>query len=144
MANITAANAIVMLGVTKLFNIPVQMQGFSADDVFSTEAIDTAEISMGIDGKLSSGFVFVPVKWSLTLQADSASNQFFDALYAAEKVAREKFLVQGTVTLSSIATIFAMNNGVMTSYPPVPDAKKVLQPRRYQITWESVSPSIKV
>lgn len=144
MGNITAANAIVMLGVKNLFNTPIQMQGFSADDIFGTEAIDTAETSMGVDGKLSAGFIHVAVKWTITLQADSASNQFFDALYAAEQAAQEKFILNGGVTLLSIGTLFTMNAGVMTSYQPLPDAKKTLQPRRFQITWQSVSPSLAV
>src|SRR6185503_10244175 len=144
MANITAANSVVMLSANKLYNVPVQLQGFSADDVFGAEAIDTAEVLMGVDGKMSSGFIHVPVKWSITLQADSGSNAIFDAIYGAEKIAQEKFILQGTVVLPSIGTTWVMINGVMTSYQPVPDAKKVLQPRKYTITWESVSPSVRV
>lgn len=144
MANITAANSVVMLSANKLYNVPIQLQGFSADDIFGAEAIDTAEVLMGVDGKMSSGFIHVPVKWSVTLQADSGSNAIFDAIYGAEKIAQEKFILQGVVVLPSIGTTWVMNNGVLTSYQPVPDAKKVLQPRKYTITWESVSPSVRV
>ena len=33
-----------------------------------------------------------------------------------------------------------MNNGVLSGYKPISDAKKVLQPRKFSITWESVNP----
>ena len=140
--SITAANATYFLGVTGLFSIPQQLQGFAADDIFSTEAIDTAELQMGVDGTLSAGFVFVPVKQSITLQADSASNAIFDAWRAAEVAAQEKFAATGIVVLTSIGSKWALVNGYLTSFPPIPDAGKTLKPRKYQITWQSVSPAV--
>jgi hypothetical protein len=30
--------------------------------------------------------------------------------------------------------------GALTSYPTMPNAARTLQPRRFQITWQSVTP----
>ena len=142
MSSITSANAQYLLAIGGLFPIPQGLQGFSAEDVFATEAIDTAEILMGVDGKMSAGFIFVPIKQTVTLQADSASNAIFDAWFTAEQVAKEKFFANGVVLLTSVGSKWTLSNGVLSSYSPLPDAKKVLQPRKYQITWNSVSPAV--
>lgn len=142
--SLTAANAVIMLSIGTLYPIPQQLSGFEVDDVFETEAIDTAEIKMGVDGKLSAGFVFVAVPQTFVLQADSASNQLFDAWYASEKALKDKIFAQCTITLPALGQEWALTNGVLTSYKPLPDAKKILQARRFQITWESASPAISV
>jgi len=142
MASITSANAVFLLAVGSVFNAPVQLQGFATDDIFSTEALETAQVQMGVDGKLSAGFVYNEVKQSITLQADSASNAIFDAWVAANRAASDIFFAQGTVILRSIGTKWALTNGVLVSWPPIPDAKKLLQPRKFGLVWESVSPAV--
>ena len=97
---------------------------------------------MGVDGVLSAGFVFVAVKQSITLQADSNSNNIFDDWYLAEQVAKDKFRCSGIVLLPSIGKKWTLNNGAMTTWPPMPDAGKVLRPRKFGVTWESVSPAV--
>ena len=135
---ITSATSVYMLSIAGLFAIPQQLQGFAADDVFDTEAINPTEVLMGVDGKMSAGFVFVPVKQSISIQADSDSNTLFEAWFQAQKTAKEAYFAAGIVHLPSINRSYVMTNGVLTSYPSISDAKKVLQPRKYQITWESV------
>lgn len=141
MATITSANAIYTLAVTGLFDAPFQLQGFSADNIFGTEPLASAETLMGLDGVLSAGFVFVPVIQNVELQADSASNSLFDQWWDAEQQTRDVYFAQGVVLLTSIARKWVLVNGVLTSYPPIPDAAKTLRPRRYGITWNSVSPA---
>ena len=139
--NITSANAIYALQIADLFDTPIQLQGFSADNVFGTEPLASAETSMGIDGNLSAGFVFVPVIQSIELQADSASNDLFDQWWQASQIAQSIFPAQGLVTLLSIGRKWTLRNGIMTTFPPIPDAAKTLRPRRFGITWERVSPA---
>lgn len=138
---ITSANAIVMISVTPVFPVPIQLQGFSADDIFSTEALDSAETIMGVDGKLSAGFVFVPVKQNYQLQADSVSNDLFDQWHAAEQQAKEVFAAQGQVVLLGLGVTWTLTKGFLTSFPPMPDGGKTLKPRKYGITWERISPA---
>jgi hypothetical protein len=126
-----------MLGVSGLYTVPQQIQGFDTDDAFDSEFIDTAELKMGIDGTLSAGFVFVPVVQSITLQADSPSVYFFEAWYAAEHAAAEKLSAFGIIFYPSISRKYAMTTGYMNGYVPFSGAKKILQPRKFTITWES-------
>lgn len=139
MSSITSANSIFMLTIPGLYAAPQQLQGFAAEDIFDTEDIDTSEEYMGADGKLSAGFIFVPVKQSVMLQADSASITLFEAWYAAEQAAREKFFAQAIVQIPSIKRTYLLKNGVLKGYKPIPDAKKVLQPRKFGFVWESVT-----
>ncbi len=138
---ITDANAVITIGVTNVFPSPVQLQGFAADDIFSTDPLQSAELSMGVDGKLSAGFVFVAAVFAIALQADSESCDLFDQWWQFQQTQKELFPAFGVVQLTSVQRKWAMNKGYLTSYPPIPDGGKILKPRRFVITWESVLPS---
>lgn len=136
---ITAANSILLIGIEGLFDTPQQLQGFAADDVFDTESIAPAETSMGVDGHLSGGFVFVPIRQNIALQADSASNLIFEDWLAAQMQAHEVYVANGQVQLPGVQRKYVMTRGFLTAHPPTPAARRTLQPRRYQITWERIS-----
>ena len=139
--SITAANAIVMLTVPELFLTPQQLQGFAADDVYDTDGINSVETMMGVDGRLSGGFVFVPVAQNYALQADSDSVRFFDTWWTQMQAAQDVYPANGTVLLPAVGKKFTMTRGFLTGYKPIPDAKRVLQPIRFAITWNRVAPS---
>ncbi len=142
MASITSASAIVMFTIPGIFVIPQQLQGFAADDIFDTDPLESAETLMGVDGKLSAGFVFVPTLQNYALQADSPSIFIFDTWWNAQQIAHEVFFANATVLLTSIGKKWAMTNGILSNYKPLPDAKKVLQPQRFRVTWESSLPAV--
>ena len=142
MASITSANAIIMLAVPGVFSSPVPLQQFAADDIFTNDAIQAAETAMGVDGYLAAGFVYAPVSWSVSLMADSPSNDFFDQWYQANKLAVDVFRANGTVQLPSLNKKFNMVNGALTSYRNMPDAAKTLRSRAFVITWQSVDPAL--
>lgn len=142
MASITGATSTIALSIPGLFPAPQLLKGFEADNVFDTEPIDSAEFYMGVDGKLSAGFVFVPVRQTFMLQADSASNQLFDLWWTTMQQTKDVLFASGIVTLTAIGTKWAMNNGILTSFPPMPAVKKLLQPRHYTVTWESITPAV--
>jgi len=141
MGSITAANAVFLLQIPGVFPIPVQLQGFSADDIFDFDPIASVETLMGVDGVLSGGYVNVAKKQSITLQADSASNTIFDQWQQAQVTALDTIIANGTVWLISIGTKWALTTGFLTDYPPVPGAGKILKPRKYGLTWQSVTPA---
>ncbi len=141
MGDITAANAVFIVSVPLLLPIPQQLQGFAADDIFDFDDVDAAETLMGVDGTLSAGMIFAPKMQNITLQADSASNgSLFDPWYAGQQAATAVFPAQGVVSFPSLGTSWTLITGFLTRYKPVPDAKKILQPRRYRITWQAVTP----
>ena len=139
MATITAANAVFMISVANLFDAPQQLQGFAADDIFSHALVAPVETLMGVDGILSGGWTPQPKVQTVALQADSPSNYFFDTWYAAQEQLREVYLAQAHITLSSIDRTFTCVQGFLTNYPPMADARRVLQPRRFTITWQSIT-----
>jgi hypothetical protein len=141
MASITSANAVIMIAVPGVFNAPQPLQQFAADDIFTNDPVPAAEVAMGVDGFLAAGFVFSPVQWSVSLMADSPSNDFFDQWYLANVKAIDVFRANGTLWLPSLAKKFAMTNGALTTYRHLPDAAKTLRARAFVVTWQSVSPA---
>lgn len=138
--SITSANAIIILTVPGLFDQPVQLEQFMVDDIYGTDPIEAGEAQMGADGVLTAGFVNVPTKQNYSLMADSPSNFLFDQLYFREKANQEKFVIGGVVLLTALGTQWAMTRGFLTRYQPLPDAKKVLQGRKHEITWQTALP----
>ena len=141
-STITSANSVFTLVVAGLFPAPVQLQGYASDKAFTTDALDLAEVQMGVDGRMTAGFVPNPTKQTITLQADSPSKDIFTALIQAMKTAREVFYISGTIALPSTGESFTLTRGILTNAKQIPDAQKVLQPMDFVITWESVSRSL--
>ena len=139
--NITSANAIYMLGVAGLFTAPFQLQKFSADNIFTTDTIQSAEAVMGVDGWFTAGFVYVPIPQSIELMADSESAAVFDQWWQANKKGTTVFWAQATIQLPSIQTQYTMSRGTLTGYAPISDASKTLRARRFGITWGDMSAS---
>jgi hypothetical protein len=139
---ITSANSVFTVVIAGLFPAPVQLRGYSSDRAFTTEAIDLAEVQMGVDGRMTAGFVPNPTKQTITLQADSPSKDIFTALIQATKTAREVFYISGTIALPSTGESFTLTRGILTNAKQIPDAQKVLQPVDYIVTWESVNRSL--
>lgn len=141
-SSITGANAVIMISIPLLFPVPQQLQGFAADDIFTTDTLQSAETLMGVDGKLSGGFVHVPVPQNYSLQGDSLSNFMFDQWWTAQQQAQELFTANGIVLLTAVGSKWTLTKGFLSGYKPMPDVKKLVQPRPYQITWESVLPAV--
>lgn len=138
---ITAANAILMLGVDGLFSVPRRIQGFAADDITDIDALAIGETQMGVDGRLSAGFVFNPINQNITLQADSESNDFFESWQQAERQRREKYVAFGSILIKATGRRYSLTRGFFVNASLMPAVRKTLQPRRYSLQWESVTPS---
>jgi hypothetical protein len=141
MGSITSSNAVLTLAIATLFPIPQQLHGFGTDDIYDIPRIRSVEIMMGVDGVLSGGFIYAAVPMEITLQADSLSNRIFDTWNSQMQAAGETYIAQGNIRLPGVATKFALLTGFLTGYSPSPAAKKVLQPRRYEITWQKIAPA---
>jgi hypothetical protein len=136
--NLTVANAVIFLVVPDIFPVPQQLQGFAADDLMTNEPVDSIETVMGLDGQLSAGWVPTPKIWTCVLQANSASTFMFDAWQQTQEAQKRGFSADGTITYPDLGRTFVMTNGFMTNYSVMPDARKILQPRRFRLTWESI------
>lgn len=139
---ITSANSVFTIVVASLFPAPVQLQGYASDKAVVTDAIDMAEIQMGVDGRMTSGYVPMPTKQTVSLQADSPVCAIFVAIAQATKVAKDVFYLTGNLVLPSTNKSYVLTRGVITNIKQIPDLMKILSPVDIQITWESVSPAV--
>src|ERR1019366_7476659 len=83
MQDITAANAVFMITILPLFPVPQQLQSFATDDAFTAEAVDVAETSLGVDGKMSAGWVPQITPMNIHIMPSNPTSDLFDnwALY---------------------------------------------------------------
>jgi len=139
--SITAANSVYMLAITGLFDTPQKLQGYAADAAFASAAVRNGEIVMGVDGRMSAGFVFTPREQTINLQPDSISCDLFDQWDAAQQAAQEVFFASAIITLPGLKKSWAGIKGIMTNFTPIGDVRRVVGPRVFQITWESLLPS---
>ena len=141
-STITSANSVFTLVAAGLFPAPVQLQGYASDKAFATDALEIAEVNMGVDGRMTGGYVANPVKQTISLQADSPSRTIFAAILQAQKTAREIYYLSGSISLPSTGESFTMTRGILTTGKQIPDAQKLLQAVDYVITWQQVDASI--
>ena len=137
MSSITSVNSILVLSVLPI--LPVfRIQEFAEDDMFDLEDIEVSEDVMGVDGKLSSGLIYNKVPLTITLMANSPACVYFDTWYAAERQILDKYFANGSITFPSIRQQIILTNGNLKKYSPGPSAKKILQPRKFTINFESI------
>jgi hypothetical protein len=136
--NLTSANSIIMLTVAGLYDSPQQLQEFAAEDIFDTAMVSNAEVVMGADGVMSYGYVFTTRVQTFHIQANSPSATIFDDWINAEEQARDKFTAGAVITLPGLGATWTLTNGVLSSFSMMPDAKKILQPRSFVITWNKM------
>jgi hypothetical protein len=137
---ITAADAVITLLCLPVFTTGQRIQGFASDDIFDVPRQHIAEVEMGVDGYLATGYVFVVQPWNFTLQASSPSNAVFDAVKAAQDAALATYLWQGTVTGPSLGQSWDLVNGSLTDYAPAPSAARTFRPRKYDMMWQRIIP----
>lgn len=139
MATLTAANSVFMLGAAGLFNVPIKIQGYSADDAFATEEVEFIEKFIGVDGILSAGYTPYMVTLEFTLQADSASNDIMDTIISAQKVKREVILLNASIQVPAVAKLYTFTTGFFDKGPVMPSAGKTLKPRKYSLVFQDLS-----
>jgi hypothetical protein len=138
MPDITSANATLILSAPDAIGVPTPIQGFSTDDIFSTTRVKPVETMMGIDGTLSAGFLYTEKPMEIVLMAGSPSTYFFEAVQATQEAGVFAVELSGVLTLPSLGKAYQLIQGYLTGYPPTSDGKKVMQPVRYELTWQNI------
>ncbi|QMV32332.1 hypothetical protein T2_00015 [Ralstonia phage Elie] len=136
-ATLTTANSSLAMIVEGLYPQAQALQGYAADDAFEADAVESMESSMGIDGKLSVGYVPNPVTFTVTLQADSPSLTIFENIVQSERTNRNKWQIDLTATLPAVGKRYELQKGFLQSYK-APAGKKILQPAVIVVLFESV------
>lgn len=139
-ATLTTANSSIAMTVEALYPSGVLLQGYAADNIFEVGEFENAEASMGIDGKLSKGFVFNPIPLTLTLQADSPSLVVFEQIGKREVTTRNKLDIGLTITLPANGRRYTLKDGFMRSYK-APAGQRILQPGVINLLFARIEPS---
>jgi hypothetical protein len=138
---ISDANASFTLAVTSLFPAPQNLQFFGADDAFAADNVKPTEVKVGVDGHQSIGYAAHNTPIKIKLAADSPSCQIFDLWYLAQKTTLDAYSATAVIKLPSIGQEYTGINGALTGYMPIAPAKKVLEEREFEITFESFLPA---
>lgn len=136
-ATLTSANSTLMIAVSGLYPVPQKIEGFAADDMFTSEAIEVSEIVMGADGKMSAGKIFNPTKVRIVILPDSPSFEFFNNWALATNAAREILWCNATVNAPGQGFKYGLSKGTLSRYTPFPGLKRIAQPVEYELTFES-------
>jgi hypothetical protein len=138
---ITAANSRIYITVPGVYNTPQRLQGFTADDVFTTEALEPVETVDGVDGYMSVGWIYRSVPMDISLMPDSPSVQFFEDWASAQQARREVIICSGTCVLPGPMTAYSMPRGALIRVNPIPSVRRVLQGRTWRIQWSKIDPA---
>ena len=138
---ITSANAQFVIIVPGLYDVPIPLQGYKADAAWATEDVAPSEVIMGVDGHMSAGYTPYLTPQAVSLMPDSPSADIFENILLAQNATKDIFFMQGTLVIPSIKKVYTVIRGVLTRIKPIPDGKKVLEGRDFQITWENVQPA---
>jgi hypothetical protein len=136
MANtITSANAAFTLSIAGVFNTPVTLEGWGVDEAFDTELAEIAVVQVGVDGEGVGGFIPVEFPQTLTFLASSISPPMFDAWKAQQDAIGDIVYASGQIALPALGTKWTLSKGVLMRYSPLPNVRKVLQPRQFGLMW---------
>lgn len=144
MANktITSANSIFLLSVGTIYPVKQRIEGFASDSSWMFDRVTNKELQLGVDGGLSAGWLPHLSSQTVTVQPDKSGYEIFLTWQETEESIREVIFADATIAYPAINRRFVLSNGVLTSFSPLPDAKKTLQPLTYQITWGTITPSL--
>lgn len=139
-STITSADASFVISSADFALAATILQGYAADAAFATDNAETAQTSLGVDGKLSAGWVPRSYNQTITLQPDSPSRPLFDAIVTAQDAGRAIYRLSGVLHLPGNKYSYTMSRGVLKSYSSIPNAQKILQPMTFVIEWEKILP----
>lgn len=137
-STITSANSVVTIAQSTLFPSGVNLQGYSVDKAWSTDALEIAETQKGVDGRMTAGWIFNTVKMTFQFQADSPSISVFQNIWSAMRAARDVYYLSGNIEIPSTGETFSLVKGVLKSVKTIPDAAKVLQAMEFVVEWSEI------
>lgn len=139
MATLTSADVTLTLSIANLYPSPQTIQGFAVDDAFANDPVVQAEVMMGVDAQMSAGKVFNPYPMTIHIMPTSSSLIVFETWRDQQNSSIDVFQAEGSILMPSINRVFNLKNGYLTSAPPFPAVKKVLQPMVFEVTWNLIT-----
>lgn len=139
--SITSANSEFQISIPPIFVTPQAVQGYAADAAWTTEAVQSSELVLGVDGLLSAGWVPTLKVMTVTLMPDKGGDFVFDEWFAYQEAIRELVPCFGTLAIPGLQRRYTMLTGYLSNYQPMVSSARVLQARPFQITWQSITTS---
>lgn len=136
--DITSANASAYL-YASLFPAGLKFENFSTDTAWTSDAYETVEHRMGVDGHMAAGYTPVEKSITFSFEANSPTLDGLDLLLQTTEVSKTPIFGQIIVTCPSLKRTYTLVNCILTSFKLVPDANKVLAPRDATFVCESIS-----
>lgn len=127
----------VLSAFSDIIGVPLILEGWAADQAFSSAAVTSAEVVQGVDGKKHAGWVpsMVPITGNVMPDTDTASN--LGRIFQAQRMMRETFIVTGTLIIPALARAYSLLNGTLTQNVPIPAHNRVQAAQTFQIIFES-------
>lgn len=134
--HITAASVIMTLVADELYPTGRTIEGFAEDSLRSLEDLTLNESIMGVDGKLSHGFVEYPTVLTLNLMPDQNGYTVFENIAQAQKTLRAPIILSMTIVDVSLNRKYTLTRGALNSWKPMPDATRTMQAVDAVMTFE--------
>lgn len=140
---ITSANSVATISAPKAGVVGATLEGYSTDRAIFSDAIQIAEVQMGVDGRMTAGYTPMPQPVTITFQADSPSlRNVIKPIVQTIKNTRDIVWITMEVALPGPGEKYALVRGTMTNAKQMPDLGKVLQPVDVQFTFQSIDASL--
>lgn len=141
MASITSANSQMRIVVPRFFPGGFSVQDYSADDMFSTDAVTNVETRMSADGRFHAGFIYQPIPININLQPTSPSGKYIDNWFMQQRAIQDTLECNISLIIPAIKTKYDLVNGYIVSWNIIPPGGSTLQVRTLSLLFENVSPS---
>ena len=76
---------------------------------------------------------------NITLMGDSDSTFLFEEWVLAEEQVRDKLIATMFISIFAISRVYTCSKGFLRSSTSMPDARRILQPRRFTIVFETIT-----
>lgn len=128
---LTAANSVIMVRCSGVYDNYVTMQGFQADNAWAFGDAAIGETRMGVDGKQSGGYTPHEVDWTLYLEANSPSIAIMEAIRKDFNSNMETRKIDIIVELPSVKKRYT-GSGFLTNLTGGATGQKLLTGSQYQ------------
>lgn len=140
--DITSANSTLIITVSALAIASVAMEGYAVDNAWTLDDAETAVAQVGVDGKMTAGWVPRLNPLTLSFAPNSPSVATLSTIINAQDTQKTIYTLQGVLSCPSVGKSWTLSNGVLTRGKMIPDGSRILGPQSFQMTFEAVRPAV--
>lgn len=123
--NLTSADFSAVFASASTFPVGFKLENFAEGDAISVNGINSADMVKGVDG--GAGYWYLPSIKELTLNLmPGESAKKLCLLAGAMEMKKKPDLVHLVVTIPSMGVVVTFTDGVLVSYPPMPQLQQRL------------------